>query len=461
MKALSGKLGFGVTVLPFAIAVLAVLLQLRFGSDRLSEDVGILLGLSLACSLTAMTLFRWFQVGKMPSGWLVLMLGSIVWVASETFDFDDLKNIKILADDVIPMVVWVLTASTILPALFRNNLKTHTNLMLALGLLLQSISFVANLGDGSAFTMPYASASGMTMVNESFEVLSLAAYLSSLLIILAAISVEMPRSSSGVIWQFINTTPGRAIGMLGEDLSWVWWRAFNPKAPFAKYYADSIERKLDKGRPHKTLGKHAFSRENVLFSQGDRTTQFAREGRDKYDYLKNYVGSPNAVIVDYGCGSLRIGQHFIRSQAPHKYWGLDVTDRFYRDGLALLDQSEVNAKRPELLRIDTSSLAAVRAASPDLVYSVAVMKHVPHSELETYWRNILGLLGAGATAVVFADVADFEMRTAAKNWAYPQHVILALIKRILPDTHVEVEIYGAPLDFGGKKFSPARFIISA
>jgi hypothetical protein len=121
----------------------------------------------------------------------------------------------------------------------------------------------------------------------------------------------------------------------------------------------------------------------------------------------------------------------------------------------------VNAKQPELLRIDTSSIAAVRAALPDLVYSVAVMKHVPHSELETYWRNILGLLGAGATAVVFADVADVEMRTAAKNWAYPQHVILALIKRILPHAHVEVETYGAPLDFGGKKFSPARYIISA
>jgi hypothetical protein len=460
VKSTSRSFAFAVTFAPFAIAAAAVFLQLLPGTVQLGEDVGIILGLLLAFSLTGITLFRRLQVGRLSSGWLLLMLGSYLWVAAEFFDLDDLQNIRIMSDDIVPLGIWLLMAATILPALLRNNLKVYTKLMLAVGLMLQSISLVANLGDGSAFNMPYTSVSSMLMVNESFEVLSLAAYMTSLLIILGAIAVESPGSSPNVLWELINTTPGRAIGIMGEDVSWLWWRAFNPRAPFAKYYADSIVRKLDRGRPHKTLGRFAFNRSSVLFSQGDRRRQFAGEGRDKYEFLAKYAISPNAMIVDYGCGSLRIGQHFIRSQAPHRFWGLDVTDRFYTDGLALLERDLVETKQPQLRPIAEESLSEIRAALPDLIYSVAVMKHVPRSELETFWKNILGLLQPGATAVVFADVANVEMRTAAKNWAYPQDIILALIQRIAPLATTEVEIFSTPLYFGGKRFDPARFIVT-
>ncbi len=457
----SRNFAWAVSIPSFAVALLAILLQQVPGSNTLSEDVSIVMGLLLAFSLTTITSFRWLQTGRMPAGWFALMLGSYLWVVAESIDLDDLKNIGIAWDDVVPLVIWVLTVAIVLPILLRDGLKSYTKAMLGLGLVLQTISFVANLGDGSAFNMPHSTVTEMLKVNESFEALSLAAYISSLLVILKVIVFETKDSPSGVLWNLINTTPGRAVGIIGEDVSWLMWRMANPRAPFSKFYADSIERKLDRGRPHKTLGQHTFSRSSVIFSQGDRAQQFASEGHDKHDYLARYVASPDTTIVDYGCGSLRIGQHFIRSQKPRRFWGLDVTDRFYNDGLALIGEALAGVKQPQLRKIDEKSLREVRAARPDLVYSVAVMKHVPRAELETYWDNILGLLLPGSTAVVFADISEVEMRTAAKNWAYTQDDVMKIIKRLAPSVKVEVEIFGTPLYFGGKRFDPARFVIRA
>ena len=365
-----------------------------------------------------------------------------------------------MSDNAVPLCAWTLTAATILPALMRDDLKRFTKILLALGLLFQSIAFIANMGDGSAFHMPHTTVTEMLKVDESFEALSLAAYISGLLFLMTVIILETPDSSGGALWDIINSTPGRAIGIINEDLSWLFWRVSNPNAPFSKFYADSIERKLNRGRPHRTLGQHAFSRASAFFSQGDRIVKFSKEGHEKYDYLKRYVASAQATIVDYGCGSLRIGQHFIRSQAPLRFWGLDVTDRFYKDGLSLIGQELIAAKQPLLRTIDATSLSEVRSALPDLVYSVAVMKHVPRGELEVFWKNILSFLGPDSIAIIYGDISETEMRTAAKNWAYPQSDILAIIERLAPGATVDAEILGNPRHFAGKRFYPSRFIVT-
>jgi hypothetical protein len=40
--------------------------------------------------------------------------------------------------------------------------------------------------------------------------------------------------------------------------------------------------------------------------------------------------------VDFGCGSLRLGQHAIRYLDRSNYWGVDLTDSFIRAGIDLL-----------------------------------------------------------------------------------------------------------------------------
>ncbi len=460
LKTMSGNFTAAVVVPPLGIAILAIALQQFPRLDVLGDNISVLLGALLALSLTIITGFRWHQTGKPPAVWLLLLLGSWVWVAAEFVDFDDHPNLGLMSDNVVPLCAWALTAATILPALMRDDLKRFTKILLALGLLFQSIAFIANMGDGSAFQMPHTTVTEMLKVDESFEALSLATYISGLLFILTVIILETPGSTGGALWDIMNSTPGRLIAIIDEDVSWLFWRLSNPNAPFSKFYADSIERKLDRGRPHRTLGQYTFSRASAFISQGDRADQFSKEGLEKYNYLKKYVSSPDATIVDYGCGSLRIGQHFIRSQAPLRFWGLDVTDRFYEDGLSLIGSELVAAKQPLLRKIDAKSLSEARSALPDFVYSVAVMKHVPRSELEIFWSNALGLLGPDSTAIIYGDISETEVRTAAKNWAYPQSDILAIIKRVAPDATIDVEILGHPRYFAGKRFDPSRFIVT-
>jgi len=459
LRALSENSMLAAIAPPLLIALLAIVLQQSSVPRFYSDDLQVLLGMLIALSVSIITFIRWHQTGKTPRIWLLLLIGSYVWLASEIVDSLDYPSVGIISQNGVAIGVWLLTLVAILPAIGRGYLTPAAKSLLTLGLIFQTVSFIFSMARGSLFRISFVSIAQALNISEDFEALALATYASSLIMILILIALEISKSTGRLLWDVINTTPGRAIGIIGEDVSWLFWKLSNPRAPFSKFYADSIERKLNRGRPHKTLGQYAFSRDSVIVGLGDRIKQFPEEGLNKYNYIAQFLRSPDDTVVDYGCGSLRIGQHFIKSQVSHRFWGLDVTDRFYNDGLALIPPEVVDTKQPQFRKIDASSLAEVRASEPDLLYSVAVMKHVPPGELEVYWQNMLGLLRPGATAVIYGEISDTGIRNAAKNWAHSRNEILAIIERFTPGVSVEIEISGGPMFFAGKRIDPTVFIL--
>lgn len=111
---------------------------------------------------------------------------------------------------------------------------------------------------------------------------------------------------------------------------------------YGQFYAESTRRNIDAGAPHPTLGLATVNRSHVQ----------ARAQRILADF-KQAGCAPHHVVVDYGCGSLWVGEVFMDYLEPGNYVGLDLVDIFYTEGLTRLPPEFLARSKPSLHVIAT------------------------------------------------------------------------------------------------------------
>ena len=427
--------------------VLELLSPATFGEGLPVEfgEEAVLLALSAASFLMALTVqepgyrhaLAWNGIGI---AFAALFVGTIV-------GFGRIWPGLPAADDIPTLLTWAITGFALRYALTHPRLSPVARRFLLTGFALQSLAFVADLGSGSLFHFPHALRSISLSADDFCDLAGLGAYLSGLLLMSLPLlggpfATADSAAQAGVeAYNRLMAGPGRYVAIAVEDVRYALWRLRNPHAEFSSYYAAVMCAALDRGRGHVHLGRRQWVKSVLTSSKGKEWTEddFAARGREIYERLSRYAAIPPCTVVDYGCGSLRVGQHFIRSIAPGHYWGLDVTDRFYNDGLELLGAQTVAEKQPHVAVIDDAALAEARAARPDLVYSIAVLRFVPPGELKSYWCRLLSLMAAHTVAVVEFQMAPSDMRILGKDWAYSEARIRAVIASVLPSSSVRIE----------------------
>ena len=446
----------------FGIAALAIIAQLRSLSPIVEggplEIADAVFGAAIALCVSAITGLVWQRNGRLPFVWALLTIASWAWVAADLVGPDSAFFPIIVQDDVGSLLAWAITATAILPVLYCRRYPAMSRLLLGVGFVLQSIAFAADLGDGSIFHLPDLSSLATTAAGESFEVLYLAAYVAGLLTIALSLRAVPASENAPVLWTLMRSSPGRLVTVWVEGISWKIWRFQHPGAPFSAYYADIIGRKLDSGRPHRTLGQQLWGKDSLLASKGDRRTTFSSEGIKHFEKIKTFGVGAADTVVDFGCGSLRVGQHFIHHLDPGHYWGLDISDRFFSDGLALLPAGMQDEKNPRLHVINAESLALARAAKPDFIFSTAVMKHVPRDELDEFWKSIAGLMHPGTIAIVGCEIFDKYLRTSAKSWAQSELFVREVIERNLPHVPYKIEFSDRTKRISGRVVRAATIV---
>lgn len=224
-------------------------------------------------------------------------------------------------------------------------------------------------------------------------------------------------------WRSPSLNPILALNRDQRDAQ---FRARNPGADFGQFYASRVIRKLNAGHGHPTLGvrrrvfKLPFSREPV------RAEEFREKGLGHFETVLRAGLRPEHICVDYGCGSLRVGQHLIQFLNPANYWGLDVVDRFFTDGFELLPL-ELKTKAPNLRVITPAALAETAQAYPDFVVCFAVLTHVPPDELEAVLDRILSLTSGKSVLVLSFYEAESFIRRGQVSFTHRTQQIDELI----------------------------------
>lgn len=189
---------------------------------------------------------------------------------------------------------------------------------------------------------------------------------------------------------------------------WVRWKITHPGGRYHEFYVERVSRRLDAGTVHPSLGERSV--------ENDRNDA---AGRVMMDLLEREGLEPHHRVVDYGCGSLRIGRKLIDFLDPGRYIGLDVTDRFFQAGLRTLDPAAVAAKSPELAVIDAAELARRASDPPDFVLSVAVLIHVPRSDLAEYLDRALSLVGERTRGFITFFEGTRHAQLSEMTWSWP------------------------------------------
>lgn len=192
------------------------------------------------------------------------------------------------------------------------------------------------------------------------------------------------------------------------------WRVRNPFAPYEDYYVYSVMKKIRHGAGHPAIGS---------------TSRPVREHTELLDFLCRYGLQPHDVAVDYGCGSLRLGSAVIDFLAPGKFWGVDITDEFYKLGLEGLDPIWLQQKAPKLGVINEETLAKVRADKPRLIGSWHVCSKVPEARLDSYIGSIVSLMSPGSIALVhFPETAE-RRQLSGLAWSSPRSLLEKVARR--------------------------------
>jgi SAM-dependent methyltransferase len=166
---------------------------------------------------------------------------------------------------------------------------------------------------------------------------------------------------------------------------------------------------LREGRSHPTLGANL------------RTKEWWTAGQSKFSKITKLAPiAPSAHVVEYGCGTFRVGIQFIQFLDPGCYFGLDVTMDLIDVGKEKMGGDVMAAKAPRLAEIGDDTVAEAAAFGAKLVYSWAVSFHVHPDELGYYLASMAKIAHRPDAALIFnTKLADKEFQYGTSGWARP------------------------------------------
>jgi hypothetical protein len=394
---------------------------------------------ALMALLAAHRLYLGVQPRLGRSAWIAILVLFLTLAIIAPFEgaMDQIET-TLGIEDLDDLCLWFVLPCALLVALRSERVSTLPFQLLLGGFVAQTLSMALDLFDDSL--MPIGHITIAELVDFS-QFVFLQLYFVGLTLFMASLYLKMWPSDAAQPVGLASPLAKRGASMLRYRI----WRMRNPERSHGDYYAERVTRRLDRGEGHSTLGP-AERRQATR-----RTTRGPTRGRDDLDiwqrgsgtfaFLKAYGLDPLHKVADYGCGSLRIGMHFIDRLQPGRYWGVDVTRRFFEDGLRLLDPAMVAEKAPRLDVISDETLREIRLWQPDWVFSISVLMHVPPAEIETFLRKVTGLLAPGGRAVILFDQTARNMQTAGMAWTYSESFLCETLRRIDPDFRISFRFF--------------------
>ena len=199
------------------------------------------------------------------------------------------------------------------------------------------------------------------------------------------------------------------------DRSYQAFKKNNPGVSFTKVQMEKLAGALREGVSHPTLGPNIDGHEN-WWDAGESTFAY---------YLRRFPIEPSTKLIDYGCGSLRVGSHFIRFLDPGCYFGLDLTSDLYEIGCDIIGPEMIARKAPRFGSIETAAVDEAVRFDADFVFSTSVAFHVHPEEMPLYHANLVKLTNKPGASLFFdTKISTEPLRYRERAWAWPMEIYL-------------------------------------
>jgi hypothetical protein len=190
----------------------------------------------------------------------------------------------------------------------------------------------------------------------------------------------------------------------------------NPKASYRSFYIEVEKEKMRRLRKIRGDGiaKNVVDT-RVADASGQRWLEFL--------VSSGLTGSDR--VLEYGCGSLRLGKSVIEFLEPGHYLGLDITDFFYLAGIKnYLGQTLLETKRPQFGVIGSEEHKKIRADFKfDIGFSTLALMHVPPAEIDEYFRNVMELMHSDSVFYFDFQPSLFALKKNSLTWGVPFRLV--------------------------------------
>jgi Methyltransferase domain len=181
---------------------------------------------------------------------------------------------------------------------------------------------------------------------------------------------------------------------------------------YAQYSVRSQIDYIKRGGAHPSLGPNLIDNKN-----------WAKDGLGTFEeYIRVIPGiNPSFKLVDYGCGSLRLGNHIINYLDQGNYLGVDVWYELVEMGINMLDVDLVSAKNPQFRELNRASVDEAVAMDADVVIACSVAYQVHPLDYPEFISNLMKITAKPGSFIVFdAKIGPKFNRYKSSGWSYTQ-----------------------------------------
>jgi SAM-dependent methyltransferase len=145
-------------------------------------------------------------------------------------------------------------------------------------------------------------------------------------------------------------------------------------------------------------------------------------GQLQFDFMVRHGLKPPHRMLDFGCGTLRGGRHFVRHLDPGRYTGVDISQKAIEFAKQLVVEEGLVDKEPRLLVIGKDGLrfGDFVGETFDFVLAQSVFTHLTPDLVEEFLAHVGAVLGStGAFYFTYAESPEIE-RPTPKDFRYPK-----------------------------------------
>lgn len=189
-------------------------------------------------------------------------------------------------------------------------------------------------------------------------------------------------------------------------------RSTNSKLTYAQWSVSNQINYIKRGGEHPSLGPNLAQQR-----------KWASAGAGTFAEYRRLVPSlsDKSRVVDYGCGSLRVGHHFIQYLDPKSYIGLDIWKELIDMGVSMMDPAIISEKRPWFGELDNEGVERAIDFSPDFVFACSVAYQVHPVDYAEFVFNLQRIAHRPGAVILFdTKLAASHFRYKNSGWAWTQ-----------------------------------------
>ena len=145
-------------------------------------------------------------------------------------------------------------------------------------------------------------------------------------------------------------------------------------------------------------------------------------GPMQLERLKRYGMRPEHTLFDFGCGTLRGGQHLITYLNPNNYFGNDISAEILNEARKLIKKQELDVKNPHLFLTNNLLFDEVAGKQFDYIHAQSVLSHMPPEDIEELFKQVKKIMHPKtiflATFFLSRDGTIYPGNNM-KNFSYP------------------------------------------